>query len=96
MNKGIRIPQLAKIATLFPDWWRILNLGKGLLFDFIEREGDLKDEHRNTQNAALNVDQLYELAFRFYWFDFKFCTKLNAETLINQSLIAGRSYKKDW
>ena len=27
-----------------------------LLFDCIEREGDLKDTQRNTQNAALNVD----------------------------------------
>ena len=24
-NKGIRIPQLAKITTLSPDWWRSLN-----------------------------------------------------------------------
>ena len=24
-NKGIRVSQLAKIPTLFPDWWRLLN-----------------------------------------------------------------------
>ena len=27
--KGIGIPQLTKIPTLFPDWWRSLNCRKG-------------------------------------------------------------------
>ena len=44
------------MLTLFPDWWRSLNKEKGLLFDCIEREGDLKDKLRNKQNAGLNVD----------------------------------------
>ena len=56
LNKGTRIPQLAKITTLFPDWCRSLNFKKELLFDSIERDGDLKDTYRNTKNAALNVD----------------------------------------
>jgi hypothetical protein len=25
-NKGIRVSQLAKIPTLFPDWWRMRSL----------------------------------------------------------------------
>ena len=28
-TKGIGIPQLTKIPTLFPDWWRLLNEEKG-------------------------------------------------------------------
>ena len=55
-NKGIQIPQLPKITTLFPDWWRSLNYEMGQLFDCIEREGDSKDTQRYTSNAALNVD----------------------------------------
>ena len=27
--KGIYIPKLAKITTMFPDWWRSLNKKKG-------------------------------------------------------------------
>ena len=34
----------------------IIELKKGHLFDCIKRDGDLIDTHRNTQNAALNVD----------------------------------------
>ena len=33
------------------------------LFDCIEREGYLKDNHRNTQKAALNVD----LFLNIFW-----------------------------
>ena len=47
---------LAKISTFFRNWCRSLNYEKGLLFECMEREGGLKDTHRNTQNAALNVD----------------------------------------
>ena len=46
--EGIQIPQLAKITTMFPDWWRSLNYKKGLLFDWIEREGDSKGTHCYT------------------------------------------------
>ena len=35
-----------------------LILKKGQLFDGIEREGDLKDTHHNSQNVALNVIML--------------------------------------
>ena len=34
----------------------IIELKKGLLFDCIEREGDLKDTHHNTQHAELKFD----------------------------------------
>ena len=34
----------------------IIELSKGVLIYCIEREGDLKETERNTQNAALNVD----------------------------------------
>ena len=44
--------------NFFPDWWILLKQEKVLLFDCIEREGDLKDTQRNTQNATLNVDLL--------------------------------------
>ena len=53
---GIRFHNLIKVLNLNPDWWLSLNQQKRLLFDCIEREGDLKNLHRNTQNAALNVD----------------------------------------
>ena len=33
----------------------IIEFKKCELFDCVEMEGDLKDTHRNTQNAALNV-----------------------------------------
>ena len=42
----IQIPQLAKITTLSPDWWRSLNEKRGLLFVRIEREGNTKDTQR--------------------------------------------------
>ena len=29
MNKGIRVSQLAKILTLFPEWWISFNEEKG-------------------------------------------------------------------
>ena len=53
--RGIRVPQLAKIPTPFHDWWSLFNFKKVQLFKCIESKGDLKDTHRNTQNAALNV-----------------------------------------
>ena len=54
---------MAKILNLFPDWWRSLNQEKGK-FECLEREGDLKDTQRNTQNAALNVN-LFQNIFSF-------------------------------
>ena len=63
-NNGIRIPQLAKITTLSRDWWRSLNEQKVLLFDCIEREGNLKDTHRYTKDAAINVDLFQNI----FWF----------------------------
>ena len=50
------VSQLAKLQTFFPDSEILFHQEKGLSFDCIEREGDLKDTQRNTQNAALNVD----------------------------------------
>ena len=44
---SIRIQQLTKIPTLFPDCRISFNLEKGSLFNCIEREGDLKDTRRN-------------------------------------------------
>ena len=35
------VSQLAKITTLFPDWWRSLNKEKWYLFDCIEKESGL-------------------------------------------------------
>ena len=40
---------------------QIIKSRKGELFDCIEREGDLKDTQRYTQNAALNVDLFYNI-----------------------------------
>ena len=48
---------MAKISTLFPDWWRLSNYGKGWLFACLENEVGLKDSQRNTQYAALNVQK---------------------------------------
>ena len=47
----MRVSQLAKILTLFPDWLRSLYQEEGQLFDCIEREGDMKDTQRNAQNV---------------------------------------------
>ena len=53
-NKGIKVSQMAKITTPFPrDHW-IKKRGNYLTAK--KRERDMKDTHRNTQNAALNVD----------------------------------------
>ena len=54
--KGILIPQLAKITTLYPDWQRSLNQKKGQLFDCIERHRGLERHPPLYLNAALNVD----------------------------------------
>ena len=58
MNIGRYLVGTKELAKKNSDWWRSLEFKKGKLFDcmFIERDGDLKDTHLNTENAALNVD----------------------------------------
>ena len=69
LNKGIRIPQLAKITTLFSDWWRSLNLKKGLIIWLHRKGGGLERHAPHYSNVALNVD-LFKNIFSYrsaYW-----------------------------
>ena len=57
-RKGIKVSQLLNFQPFFMivgDHWNY----KGVIIWLHEREGDLKDTHRNTQNAALNVHLFY-------------------------------------
>ena len=58
-NNGMRVSQLAKILTYFPDWWRSLNYEMGKLFYCREVEGDTK---HNTLNTVLNTI-LFQIIF---------------------------------
>ena len=60
---------MAKISTLFPDWWRIDHWikKKEWLSECIERKGDLKDTQCNRQNTELNDDLLKYLLLKIDW-----------------------------
>ena len=56
LEKGVRIPQLAKITTLFSDRWRSLNFKTGVIIWLDGKGGRPASRY---SNATLNVDLFF-------------------------------------